>query len=319
MAARARRQRRGDLRAADVRAARDRRLGHGVQHPEARRRGQRPRLHLPGLPDRERRQGAARRGRDREGHRRGRDLVAHRPLGLPGQRRRRPRRLRGARRHRRGPGPRPRQGARHPVHRAADAAHRAGFRRVRLHLLRPAECRAGQGARRRPSTHSPSRSRSSPPRSPAADPEESCVRPHGPVAHPGRLRCPARTRPPLAARIPRAGRRARRRSRRRHRLRRRSRDGARGRGDERLAGHVPVHRDAPGRHRHARAGPALSRRLRPDDDEPRRPDHPPAHLDDHRGAAHAGPLGRSRSAPRRAPTTPRPTTPARPPTCCPPA
>ena len=29
---------------------------------------------------------------DRQGHRRGGDLVAHRPLGLPGQRRRRPRR-----------------------------------------------------------------------------------------------------------------------------------------------------------------------------------------------------------------------------------
>ena len=38
---------------------------------------------------------AARRGRHRQGHRRGGDLVAHRPVGLPGQRRRRPDRLRG--------------------------------------------------------------------------------------------------------------------------------------------------------------------------------------------------------------------------------
>ena len=46
-------------------------------------------------PDRQRRQEPARRGRDRQGHRRGGDLVAHRPLRLPGQRRRRPRRVRG--------------------------------------------------------------------------------------------------------------------------------------------------------------------------------------------------------------------------------
>ena len=55
--------------------------------------GQRPRLHVRGVPDRERLQGAARRGRHGQGHRRGGDLVAHRPVGLPGERRRRPRGL----------------------------------------------------------------------------------------------------------------------------------------------------------------------------------------------------------------------------------
>ena len=78
-------------------------------HAAAGRRGQRPRLHVRGLPDRQRRQGAARRGRHRQGHRRGGDLVAHRPVGLPGQRRRRARRLRGARGRRRGRGPRARR------------------------------------------------------------------------------------------------------------------------------------------------------------------------------------------------------------------
>ena len=41
-------------------------------------------------PDRQRRQGSAGRGRDRQGDRRGGVLVADRPVGLPGQRRRRP-------------------------------------------------------------------------------------------------------------------------------------------------------------------------------------------------------------------------------------
>ena len=42
-----------------------------------------------GRPDRQRLPRAAGRGRDRQGHRRGGVLVAHRPVGLPGQRRRR--------------------------------------------------------------------------------------------------------------------------------------------------------------------------------------------------------------------------------------
>ena len=45
-------------------------------------------------PDRQRLQGPARRGRDRQGDRRGGVLVADRPVGLPGQRRRCPGRLR---------------------------------------------------------------------------------------------------------------------------------------------------------------------------------------------------------------------------------
>ena len=43
---------------------------------------------------RQRRQGTAGRSRHRQGHRRGGNLVPHRSLGLPGQRRRRPDRLR---------------------------------------------------------------------------------------------------------------------------------------------------------------------------------------------------------------------------------
>ena len=78
--------------AADDRGARGRRGRPRGQHRGARRQGQRARLHVRGVPDRERRQGAPRRGRERQGHRRGGDLVAHRPVGLPGQRRRRVRR-----------------------------------------------------------------------------------------------------------------------------------------------------------------------------------------------------------------------------------
>ena len=59
------------------------------RHQDARRHGSRD-AHVHRRPDRQRRQGAARRGRHRQGHRRGGDLVAHRPVGLPGQRRRRP-------------------------------------------------------------------------------------------------------------------------------------------------------------------------------------------------------------------------------------
>ncbi len=57
-------------------------------------------------PDRQRLQGPARRGRQRQDHRRGGHLVAHRPVGLPGQRRRRPGRLRGPQAAARGQGPR---------------------------------------------------------------------------------------------------------------------------------------------------------------------------------------------------------------------
>ena len=79
-------------------AARARGRGQGLVtvHPAARRQGQRRRLHVRRVPDRERRQGAARRGRDGQGHGRGGDLVAHRPVGLPGQRRRRAGGVRGA-------------------------------------------------------------------------------------------------------------------------------------------------------------------------------------------------------------------------------
>ena len=56
-------------------------------------------------PDRQRLARPARGGRHRQGHRRGGVLVAHRPVGLPGQRRRRPGRLRGRPADRRGEGP----------------------------------------------------------------------------------------------------------------------------------------------------------------------------------------------------------------------
>ena len=110
VAADARRQRRRGLRAADPGGAR---RGRG-----------RPRRRTPSscvdkvnAPDftfeafqiSQRRQGAARRGRHRQGHRRGGDLVAHRPVGLPGQRRRRAGRVRGAARRRRGRGRRARR------------------------------------------------------------------------------------------------------------------------------------------------------------------------------------------------------------------
>ena len=75
---------RGDVRRRPARQHRDPRQAH----PGARRS---PSTRSPTAPR------AARGGRDRQGHRRGGVLVAHRPVGLPGQRRRRPRRLRGRR------------------------------------------------------------------------------------------------------------------------------------------------------------------------------------------------------------------------------
>ena len=69
-------------RPAEVRRRPGRQHRHAVRpHPD-------PDLHR--RPDRQRLPWPARRGRDRQGHRRGGVLVAHRPLGLPGQRRRRP-------------------------------------------------------------------------------------------------------------------------------------------------------------------------------------------------------------------------------------
>ena len=76
-------------------------------------------------PDRQRLARPARGGRHRQGHRRGGVLVAHRPVGLPGQRRRRPGGLRRRAADRRAERPRARRGARHPVRRAAGAARRA--------------------------------------------------------------------------------------------------------------------------------------------------------------------------------------------------
>ena len=64
-----------------------------AREPAARRHAdpRRPRAqaHVHGRPDRERLPRPARGGRDGQGHRRGGVLVAHRPLGLPGERRRR--------------------------------------------------------------------------------------------------------------------------------------------------------------------------------------------------------------------------------------
>ena len=64
------------------------------QHQHPLRQDPRPDLHH--RPDRQRLPRPARRGGDRQGDRRGGVLVAHRPVGLPGQRRRRPGRLRRA-------------------------------------------------------------------------------------------------------------------------------------------------------------------------------------------------------------------------------
>ena len=74
------------------------------QHQGPRQAGAEPEVHR--RPDRQRLQGPARRGRQRQDHRRGGHLVAHRPVGLPGQRRRRPRGLRGTEAAARGQGPR---------------------------------------------------------------------------------------------------------------------------------------------------------------------------------------------------------------------
>ena len=97
--------------------------------------GQRADLHVRRVPDRQRRQGAARRGRDRQGHRRGGDLVAHRPVGLPGQRRRRA--------SRRSRASRPLPQARGP--RAGRDARRRGSTRCRALLATRA--RIGDGLR----------------------------------------------------------------------------------------------------------------------------------------------------------------------------
>ena len=105
LAAGPRGQRRRGLRRADRRGAPGRGRPAGRPHPAARRQGQRPGVHVRGVPDRQRRQGAARRGRLGQGHRRGGDLVAHRPVGLPGERRRGVGRVRRPARRRRGRGP----------------------------------------------------------------------------------------------------------------------------------------------------------------------------------------------------------------------
>ena len=77
---------------------------------------------------------------------------------------------------------------------------------------------------------------------------------------------------------------------------------------------VPVHRRAPGGHRHARAGPAVLGGVRPHDDVPRRAGRAAPALDHDRRAAHAG-LSAGPFGPASGRTTRRPTTPARPRTC----
>ena len=93
--------------------ARDLRRRPARQHRGARHPGAGADLHH--RRDRQRLARAARGGRHRQGDRRGGVLVAHRPVGLPGQRRRRPRRVRGRAADRRGEGPRARRAARPPA------------------------------------------------------------------------------------------------------------------------------------------------------------------------------------------------------------
>ena len=124
-----------------------------------------PAPHLHRRPDRQRRPRPARRGRDRQGHRRGGVLVAHRPVGLPGQRRRRPRRLRGPPSDPAGARPRARRRSSTPRFTALQTLldqQRVGRR---LHALRPTS--ASPTSRRSPtrSTRWPSPCPSSPPRS----------------------------------------------------------------------------------------------------------------------------------------------------------
>ena len=87
---------------------------------------QEPDLHV--RPDRQRLAKACSTRSHRQGHRRGGDLVAHRPVGLPGQRRRRPRRVRGLAAVRRGEGPRAGRRARPTGSPAPGAARRAAGR-----------------------------------------------------------------------------------------------------------------------------------------------------------------------------------------------
>ena len=61
--------------------------------------------------------------------------------------------------------------------------------------------------------------------------------------------------------------------------------------------HVPVRGRAPGRDRHARAGPHVHGRVRPHDDVARRAGRPAPALDDDVGAAHGAGSPRARSAP----------------------
>ena len=94
------------------------RAGDVRRRPAGQHQGPRPARADAGVhrrPDRQRLQGPARRGRERQDHRRGGHLVAHRPLRLPGQRRRRPGRLRGPQAAARGQGPRARQADRDRV------------------------------------------------------------------------------------------------------------------------------------------------------------------------------------------------------------
>ena len=81
-----------------------------------------PTLDLHARRARQRRQGAARRGRHRQDHRRGGPLLAHRPVGLPGQRRGRAGRGRGAAAGDRRQGQAARPDARRAVQAVDDAA-----------------------------------------------------------------------------------------------------------------------------------------------------------------------------------------------------
>ena len=128
------------------------------QHREPRR----PRvqeLEYTDRRDRQRLARPARGGRDRQGHRRGGVLVADRPVGLPGQRRRRAGRVRGRAADRRGEGPGAGRAAR-PTRfddlQALLDQHREGDGFVSYDELTPER---GQGSSPTPSTRCPSRCR----------------------------------------------------------------------------------------------------------------------------------------------------------------
>ena len=254
------------------------------QHRDARRAG--PGAHLHRRPDRQRLARPARRGRHRQGDRRGGVLVAHRPVGLPGQRRRRPGRFEGvqplAARRRTPSSPSQLDDQVRRLQALLDA-QREGDGFV---TLRRADARAGQGALRR---------RQRAVRAAVAAHRSGAVLTTQPTPDRSQQARPAGRRASARAGVAgalAAGRAAA------HARRGRTGGSRAGRPAPRPASY-PFHGDAPGRHRHPGPGPAALRRVRRHDRRPRRADRAAAGLDRCRRADDPGlGAGRVRRRPR---------------------